>query len=74
MFLLDLYHSFEEFYESFFRGNEIEFTYKDDRFFILPIYNQREEVIGVRLGAAYREYEVNCFSKNDLLNALINKV
>ena len=69
----ELYNSFDEFFDTFFRGNEIEFLYQNKRFYILPIYNEDKSVMGVSIGIAYGKTELICLSKNELYNAWIDK-
>ena len=66
-----LYGSFEEFYETFFRGNEVEFIYRGQQYYILPIWNASKTVTGVYFGKAYGENEIQCFSKEELYNVRI---
>ena len=65
----DLYQTFEDFYNSFFRGNEVEFLYNGNRFCIFPKYNSSKRVIGVFVGKAYDEQEIFCASKEELYKA-----
>ena len=68
---LNLYNSFEEFYDSFFKGNEIEFLYRGQRFYILPRYNDKGNITGVYLGAFGDEKEAVFTTKDELYNAKI---
>ena len=68
-----LYNSFEEFFDSFYRGNEVEFIYNNEQFFILPIYSNEQNVVGVRFGKSYCDIEQLCFSKEDLFNVRISQ-
>ena len=67
----DIYNSFEDFFETLYRGNEIEFSYNGKSFFILPIFKDAHSVIGVTFGNAYSDKKVECFSKEDLYNIQI---
>ena len=64
----DLYSSFEEFYESFFRGNEITFHFEQEDYYIFPLFNDSKKVYAVMVGKAYDDNETVCFSKAELLN------
>ena len=64
-----LYNSFESFFDSFFRGNEIEFLYDNEHFFILPMYDNNHNVVGVEFGKANCKHSQKIFSKDDLFNA-----
>ena len=67
-----LYNSFEEFFESFLRGNEVEFSYNNRNYYILPIYTDGKKVFGVNFGEANCEQEQICFSQEDLFNVTID--
>lgn len=71
VYFFDRYQSFEDFYETLYRGNEIEFSYNGQNFFILPIFDDSHSVIGVSFGIAYSGKKVKCFSKADLYNVKI---
>lgn len=66
----EIYRDFDDLYNSFFRGNEIEFLYQGKHYYILPHFDNRV-VKGVILGEAYSEEEVQCLSKDALYNARI---
>ena len=66
----EYYNSFSSFYNSFLRGNEIEFEYKNKRFYVLPVFVD-EKVIGVRFGEAYSENDTICFCESELYNVCI---
>ncbi len=65
------FNSFDDLYESIFRGNEIEFQYGEKQYYILPYFNKSGIVIGVLFGEAYSEKDLICFSKEELYNARI---
>ena len=67
----DLYKSFDDFYDTLMRGNEVEFIYNDNRYFILPIYKDKS-VFGVWFGKEYSDPVPEFYSKEDLLLAKID--
>ena len=67
----DLYDSFDDFYETFLRGNEIEFLYEGERYCILPTFNDSKKADGVIIGKAYDDHEQRCASMESLYNATI---
>ena len=69
----DIYSSLEELYNSFFRGNELEFVYNDKKYYILPCYGINETVVGVCIGESGMN-ENTCFSHTELSNYRIEKV
>lgn len=69
--LQDLYSSFDEFFSSFFRGNEVEFFYRGEHFCIIPLYDDRKNVTGVCFGKANDETGTICMSKSELYNSKI---
>lgn len=66
----NIYENFEVFFNSFFNGNEVEFLYKNTRYCILPVYNEKA-VMGVRFGKAYEDADVYCTQKDELYNVNI---
>ncbi len=64
------YNSFEELYETMLRGNEIEFVYRNKSYFLMPHFNETDEVEGVLLGAAGSN-GILFATKEDLYNANI---
>ena len=46
----DYYSSFEEFFDSLLRGNEIEFLFKSKRYYLLPVFSASQDVDGVVIG------------------------
>jgi len=70
----NLYNSFDEFYDTFLRGNEIEFIYKNTKYSILPLYNNEiaNEVIGVEVCEFESDNVIRCLSRLELYNAIIN--
>lgn len=71
MKFFDLYKSFDEFYNTMLRGNEVEFIYNEKHFYILPHFDENEKVTGVCLGEAYTDDEKIYFSSGELYNATI---
>lgn len=71
MKFFDLYKSFDEFYNTMLRGNEVEFIYNEKHFYILPHFDENEKVTGVCLGEAYTDDEKIYFSSGELYNAPI---
>ena len=67
----EYYNSFSSFYNSILCGNEIEFEYKDKRFYVLPVFADKK-VVGVRFGEAYSERDTICFCESELYNAYID--
>ena len=43
MNFFSIYESFDFFYSSFFRGNEVEFIYENNRFYLLPIFDNSKK-------------------------------
>lgn len=70
-YFFDLYLDFHHFYNSFFKGNEIEFIYKSKRYYIVPHYDDNDEIIGVELGEANSTVNTICLSTSGLYNAAI---
>ncbi len=70
MNFFELYKSFDYFYDSILRGNEIEFLYKEKQYYILPHFD-KSCVIGVCFGEAYSDDEKIYFSFDELYNAPI---
>lgn len=66
-----LYHSFDSFYELFFDGNEIEFTYNEKTYYLLPEYDEKQ-VVGIVFGEAYKENKTICRSKDELFRLQID--
>lgn len=66
-----LYRSFDSFYELFFDGNEIEFTYNEKKYYLLPKFDKKQ-VIGITFGEAYQENETICRSKDELYQLQID--
>ena len=66
-----IYKSFDEFYNTILRGNEIEFKYKEKKYFLLPYFNG-EKVVGISFGEFGSEDELICLSKEQLYNLKIN--
>lgn len=66
----NLYHSFKEFYETFFRGNEVEFVYKNKKFYLLPAYSD-SKISGICFGTSENTDEQFCNSLDDLYNLKI---
>lgn len=64
-----IYNSIDEFYESFFRGNEVEFIYDSKHFFIIPEYNDEKKVIGVSFGLKNSDAHITLMSRDALFNA-----
>ena len=64
-----LYNSFEEMYDTMFRGNEIEFVYKQKRYCLLPHFNDNE-IVGVIFGEFGNEKTV-FLSKQELYHLKI---
>ena len=71
MKFFDLYKSFDEFYNTMLRGNEVEFIYNEKHFYILPHFDENEKVTGVCLGEAYTDDEKIYLSSVELYNAPI---
>ena len=71
MKFFDLYKTFDDFYDTLLRGNEIEFLYNEKHFFILPHFDENKKVTGVYLGEAYTDNEKIYFSSGELYNALV---
>ncbi len=71
MKFFDLYKTFDEFYNTMLRGNEIEFIYNEKQYFILPKRDENNNVIGVYFGEAYKDDEKIYFSADTLYNATI---
>ena len=67
----DLYSSFDDFYETFYRGNEVEFLYKDEHYYVLPKFNLEKGITGIVIGKENGNRDVVCFSKNELYTASI---
>ena len=65
------YNSFDEFYETMLRGNEIEFEYNTERYFLLPHYED-EEIVGIMIGKAGTNHKLVCLSKQALYNTKID--
>ena len=72
MNFFSIYASFDNFYNSFFRGNEVEFIYENDSYYLLPIFNNSKKVIGVCFGKAYANIDIECRSKDELYHVQIN--
>lgn len=68
----DLYDSFDAFYESFFRGNEIEFLYKKDTYTLFPIYDKNDVVIAINFSRGNRDEESIIKSSKDLYEIQLN--
>ena len=68
----DLYSSFDDFFESFFKGNEFEFVYKQRRYYILPSYVEGR-VKGIILGISNEDKETLFLSKESLYLAPIEE-
>lgn len=66
----DYYGSYDEFYDTMLRGNEVEFKYLNEKYYLLPFF-EGEKVVGVTFGEAYSEEENIYFSKEELYNAKI---
>ena len=71
MKFFDLYKTFDDFYDTLLRGNEIEFLYNEKHFSILPCFDENEKVTGVCFGEAYTDNDKIYFSSNELYNAPI---
>ena len=69
---LNLYDSFDEFYNSFFQGNEVEFLYNGDRYCILPVFDDFKNVCGVLIGKENDEHDLICKSKEELYYSQIS--
>lgn len=67
-----LYDSFEAFFNSFLRGNEVEFMYNNRHFVVLPIFNNDKKIVGVKIGESDCEQEQMCFSQEELFNVTID--
>ena len=63
---LDLYNSFDDFYETFYRGNEVEFLYNGEHYYILPQYNDQKKIIGIIVGNDNEGGDIICSSKLEL--------
>ena len=63
-----LYDSFDTFFKTFLRGNEVEFMYNNRHFAVLPIFTNDKKVVGVRIGESGCEKEQLCFSQEELFN------
>lgn len=61
-----IYSSFDEFYESFFRGNEVEFKYRGKFYHLLP-YLKDNRVVAILFGEFYKDDITVCSSKQELL-------
>ncbi|MBE6644873.1 MAG: hypothetical protein E7612_05780 [Ruminococcaceae bacterium] len=69
----DLYDSFDSFYDSFFRGNEVEFLYNNTLYCVLPVFDDSNNVSGVLIGKENDEQESICYSKEELYCAKISE-
>ena len=69
MKFFDLYKTFDDFYDTLLRGNEVEFIYNEKHFYILSHFDENEKVTGVYLGEAYTDNDKTYFSLNELYNA-----
>ena len=56
-----VYHSLKELYETFFRGNEVEFEYKGKKYYILPRFKDNH-VLGVLIGQFGSNEDTQCLS------------
>ena len=68
-----LYNTFEDFYATFYRGNEVEFVYNEERYFVLPMFDDSQNICGVVFGQENTDYETICKSTQDLYNATISE-
>ena len=68
-----LYNTFEDFYATFYRGNEVEFVYNEERYFVLPMFDDSQNICAVILGKENDDNEIICKSEQDLYNAPISK-
>ena len=68
----DLYDSFDSFYDSFFRGNEVEFLY-NTLYCIIPVFDNLDNVSGVLIGKQNDEQDSIYHSKNELFYAQISE-
>ena len=67
------FNSFEELYETMFRGNEIEFKYNQKRYGLFPLFSETEQkVIGTTFGESYSDDEIISLTKEDLYNIKID--
>ncbi len=67
----ELYNSFEDFYNTILRGNEIEFVYNKKQFYIIPYYDINGKVIGACLGEASSDNDMLCLSSDELYKASV---
>ena len=61
-----LYSSFDDFYSKFYQGNEIEFLYNGEHYYILPTFDDQKNINGVLIGKDTDEQDLICKSKEDL--------
>lgn len=62
------YSSFDDFYDTMFRGNEIEFKYDDKLYYVLPYFHDNE-ISGIMFGESAKEQNKICLTKNELYYA-----
>ena len=67
----DLYNSVDDFYKSFYRGNEVEFLYQERHYALFPLYNSNEQIVGVIFGNGNEQEDQICTSKDELLLASV---
>lgn len=68
-----IYKSFDEFYDTMFRGNEIEFKYNQKRYYLLPHF-EGQEIVGTCVGESETNNECIYLTKAELYNAKIENV
>ena len=68
----NLYDSFDDFYNSFYRGNEVEFLYNDERYYVLPKFDNLKNVVGILVGKKGLEEDSIYTSVDDLYHAAIS--
>ena len=64
------YKNLDDFFETFFRGNEVEFSYKRCDYYVLPSWDEFGKVTGVLFGKKNTD-GIICKTKEGLLNAEI---
>ena len=68
----NLYDSFDDFYNSFYRGNEVEFLYNDERYYVLPKFDNLKNVVGILVGKKGLEEDSIYTSVDDLYHTAIS--
>ena len=63
-----LYSSFDEFYESMFRGNEVLFEFRGTPYFMFPVFNEAGKVFAIRIGKQAEDDDTICHSQDELLH------